>query len=247
MTMVDSCAIAVVLDRSGSMEAIRQATIDGFNEFLTAQKALPGQATLTLAQFDDIYEVVHASTPLFLVPPLSSDTFVPRGSTALLDAIGRTITALGARLAAMPERERPGRVLVTIITDGLENASREFTRERIFDMITHQREKYSWEFIFLAAGQDAIAVGEQYGIQRVYAASFSRSLGSARRAFRSASDLVRSARSLPDDFEAGFSDEQRAAMMDDADLDLPDSAPKPPRHPKRRKRKSGSSGSAQAS
>src|SRR5512138_1904469 len=132
--------INIVLDRSGSMESIRQATIAGFNKFLAEQKQAPGEATLTLAQFDDIYEVVHRAANLNSVEPLTEKTYAPRNTTALLDAIGKTINETGGRLAAMAEDERPERVIFVIITDGLENASQEFTVERVNEMIAHQRD-----------------------------------------------------------------------------------------------------------
>ncbi len=114
-------------------------------------------------QFDDQYEVVHAHVPVQDVPPLTDQTYVPRGSTALLDAIGRTIVATGARLAMMAEADRPQVVVVAVQTDGLENASREFSRQQVLDMIQHQEAKYAWQFVFLAADQDAIAEGGRMG------------------------------------------------------------------------------------
>ncbi len=156
--------IAVVLDRSGSMQRIRQATVDGFNEFLVAQKAIPGECKLYLVQFDHEYTVVNDMTPIENVSPLNDGTFRPRGNTALLYALGRTINDVGARLAALPESERPSKVIVVTITDGEENASVEFTRKQIFDMITHQKDVYSWEFMFLGANQDAIKEAAALGI-----------------------------------------------------------------------------------
>lgn len=158
--------IVMVLDRSGSMESIRKDTIGGFNAFLTDQQKLPGECSLTLAQFDTEYEIVHQNINLKDVPPLSFLTFVPRGGTALLDAIGRTINAVGAELAALLEEQRPGKVFFVVLTDGAENSSREFNRTKVFEMIKKQKETYSWEFIFLAANQDAISVGQTYGISR---------------------------------------------------------------------------------
>lgn len=151
--------LVVVLDRSGSMSSTKQDAIGGFNQFVADQKALPGEATLTLAQFDDQYEVIHKFKDIREVPPLTDETFQPRGSTALLDAIGRTVNEVGAQLAAMPESRRPARVLLAVITDGGENASREFSREKVFDMLKHQQEKYQWAVTFIGSNQDAIAVG----------------------------------------------------------------------------------------
>jgi hypothetical protein len=156
--------ISIVLDRSGSMETVKSDTIGGFNSFLREQRAVASEATLTLAQFDDHYDVLADFAPLNNVQPLNDRTFVPRGSTALLDAIGKTILDTGKHLAAMPDADRPSHILFVVMTDGMENASKEFTRSRIFEMISHQREKYAWEFVFIGANQDAIATGESMGI-----------------------------------------------------------------------------------
>jgi len=154
--------IAVVLDRSGSMSTCATDTVGGFNAFVEDQKKVPGEATLTLAQFDDVYELVHNGIALKDVPSLD---FHPRGYTALLDAIGKTINDTGAWLSQKPEDQRPERVFFVILTDGAENASREFTREQIFKMIRHQEDAYKWQFIFLGANQDAIKAGAGIGIK----------------------------------------------------------------------------------
>jgi len=163
--------IAVVLDRSGSMEAARTDTIGGFNAFLAEQVDDAGDVNVTLAQFDNEYEVVYLREPVRQAPRLTSETYVPRGTTALLDAIGRTIDELGARLAATPEGERPGKVIFVIVTDGLENASRTYTREQVFERIRHQTDVYGWEFVYLGAKQDAIAAGAQVGIDAHFSMS----------------------------------------------------------------------------
>ena len=164
--------IACIIDRSGSMSTIRDDAIGGFNTFLEAQKAVPGEANLTLVLFDHEYLEAVAARPLAEVDPLTVASYVPRGTTALLDAVGRTIDSVGARLAATPEHERPDKVIVAILTDGLENASREYSLDRIKEMITHQRDIYSWEFIFLAANQDAFVVGSSMGISALNTAGF---------------------------------------------------------------------------
>lgn len=164
--------ITVALDRSGSMEIIKDDTIGGFNQFLSDQKAVPGDATITLAQFDDQYEVVYSASDIQSVKALDSLTFVPRGSTALYDAIGRTIIDTGKRLEAMPEDARPGKVIFVIVTDGQENASKEFRVDKISEMIGHQKTKYSWEFVFLGANQDAIFTAKNIGISAANAMTY---------------------------------------------------------------------------
>ena len=164
--------IAFILDRSGSMESMAGAAIDGFNRMLREQQAEPGQARFTLVLFDDQYEVPVNSLPVSEVVELDATTYVPRGSTALLDAVGRTIDELGARLAATPEPERPGQVIVAILTDGMENASLRHTWQDISRRIRHQTENYRWKFLFLGANQDAIATAGRMSIHAADAASF---------------------------------------------------------------------------
>lgn len=156
--------IAFILDRSGSMQSRVDFAIKGFNDFLREQGEVPGQARFTLVLFDDQYDVACASVPVREVTDLDRRSFVPRGSTALLDAIGRTIDELGARLAAMPEAERPGQVIVAILTDGEENSSERFSLAEISSRIAHQRDVYKWQFFFLGADQDAIAAAARLNI-----------------------------------------------------------------------------------
>lgn len=146
------------------MSVVRDDTIGGFNTFLKEQQAQPSDANLTLVQFDDQYEVVHSGVPIKDVPELDTHTFVPRGWTALLDAIGRSINDTGARIAAMEVWQRPSKVIFVIVTDGAENQSKEFSHDKIKDMIKLQTETYNWDFVFLGANQDAIAVGGSMGL-----------------------------------------------------------------------------------
>ena len=132
--------ITVVLDRSGSMESIAKDVVTGLNEFVHKQQEVEGEAWFTLVQFDDEYDVVHFRAPIADVPKLTRRTYVPRGSTALLDAIGRTIVDISARIASMAPGDRPDQIVFAVATDGQENASHEFTRRQIFKMI-REREK----------------------------------------------------------------------------------------------------------
>ena len=145
------------------MSAVVRPTIDGFNEFVKKQREVPGEATLLLAQFDDEYEVVFEKS-LPDVPELTDKTFVPRGTTALYDAIGRTIQNVGRSLEARPESERPSKVIFVIITDGFENASKDFGQAKIREMIEHQKSNYAWDFVFLGANQNAVLTAEGFGI-----------------------------------------------------------------------------------
>lgn len=193
--MKNETDVTVILDRSGSMEGIASDVIGGFNQFLTTQQRQPGDCRLTLVQFDDHYEVVYLARPIADASRLTAKTFEPRGSTALLDAMGRTIDATGARLATLAEAERPNRVLLVIITDGEENASVEYTRDRVFEMISSQQDVYGWSFLFLAANQDAIAAAAAVGIGAQQSLNFAATGAGIRSASLSMSDAVSSLRS----------------------------------------------------
>jgi hypothetical protein len=179
--------ITIVLDRSGSMASVASDTIGGFNRFLDDQKKAEGTATLTLNQFDDQYERAIEPSDIQAVAPLTDETFVPRGMTALLDAIGRSITDTGKRLEEMPEGDRAEKVVMVIITDGFENASSKFTKEKINEMIAHQRDVYGWEFVFLGANQDAIGTATTFGIKGANAMTYAHNAVGTQSAFASTS------------------------------------------------------------
>jgi hypothetical protein len=151
--------IAYILDRSGSMQPMQEAAIAAFNDFLKSQLDVPGDARLTLIQFNNAYDVPVSAMPIQDVPKLTAAAYIPRGSTALLDAIGRTIQETDRRITALPEAEQLGKVILAIFTDGEENASQEYTIKHISDLIRLFRDEKGWEFLFLAANQDAIASG----------------------------------------------------------------------------------------
>jgi len=202
--------IAVILDRSGSMESCKESTVTGFNEFIRNQKKIPGEATVKLVQFDDQYETVF-DKPLKDCPELNQSTFVPRGSTALLDAQGRTIVELGQELAALPEQERPSKVIVVTLTDGQENASQNYNLEKIGEMIREQRDKYKWDFVFLGANQDAIATAAAMSIPLPSAMSYSTSKAGIAATMVAVSHYVGAARSGK---AAAFSAEDRKSAME---------------------------------
>jgi hypothetical protein len=182
--------INIVLDRSGSMESVKDDTIGGFNAFLNSQKAVSGEATITLVQFDNEYQTVYRAISLERAQPLDNTTFVPRGSTALLDAIGRTVVETGRRLADLSEDSRPDKVIFVILTDGFENASREYDNHRINDMIQNQRDNYKWEFVFLGANQDAIATAGNMGIQAANAMTYAANSVGTALAFEAVADNI---------------------------------------------------------
>ena len=162
--------ITLVVDRSGSMQAIRADAEGGVNAFIADQARQPGEALLTLVQFDTNYDFVHSGIPVKQAPKYE---LVPRGATALLDAVGRAINETGARLAKLPENDRPGLVVFVVMTDGQENSSLEFTKSQIKQMIEHQQSAYNWQFTFLGANQDAFAEAEAMGMALAGAANFS--------------------------------------------------------------------------
>lgn len=179
--------IVMVLDRSGSMHECQEATVGGFNQFIRDQQDMPGSANVTLVQFDDQYEVVHDAVALPDVPELNCQTFVPRGSTALLDAIGKAINGCAARF-------RNNKVIFVILTDGLENASKEYKREQICDLIK-QREANGWTFVYIGANQDAIAEGASLAIPAVRSVNYAATPEGTHEAYRSASLMCGTARS----------------------------------------------------
>jgi hypothetical protein len=163
--------ITVLLDRSGSMSSIASDVVGGFTEFVESQRQGAGQAVLSLVQFDSqSIDTLFTARPVHEVKvPVE---FHPRGSTPLLDALGQTIVATGARLRAMPETRRPGRVIFVAITDGLENASQQYALAKIREMIQHQESVYKWDFVYLGANVDAFAESEPMGFASHKAGSF---------------------------------------------------------------------------
>jgi len=162
MTDPNRTELAIVLDRSGSMTSIQADMEGGFAQFVAEQRTLPGFCAVSLYQFDSEYEVVYEELSVHDVPPLS---ITPRGSTPLLDAVGHTIGRLGERLAAKPEHERPAAVIVMVITDGEENASREIKREGLREMIDRQQRIYNWRFMYLGADASTFSEAESLGIR----------------------------------------------------------------------------------
>lgn len=179
-----------VLDRSGSMRSLTADTIGGFNELIEKQKKLEGDAYVTTVLFDHEYELLHDHVALKDVAPLTDREYFARGSTALLDAVGRTINTVGARLAATPEEERPAHVVFVITTDGMENASREYTAKQVREMVEHQQQKYSWQFVFLGANMDAVSEAGKLGISASHAANFAPSQRGVSMMYRMALDEV---------------------------------------------------------
>ena len=164
-----------ILDRSGSMCYLVDDTIGGFNSMIENQKKEDGEAYVTTVLFDDKYELLHDHIDIQEITPITSKEYFARGCTALLDAVGKTINAIGNRLSDTPEEERPEKVIFVITTDGMENASREFTKKSVKEMIEHQQSKYSWTFVFLGANMDAVDEAASLGINASHAHSYTAS------------------------------------------------------------------------
>lgn len=154
------------------MGSIEDSAINGFNDFLREQQSSEGDARITLLLFNDQNEKMVDGVPIAEMVSLTKETYTPDGMTALCDAVAKGIDDLGSKLAALPEDERPGAVVVAILTDGLENSSRHFTAEDVKSRIRHQTEKYNWQFLFLGANQDAVETAGSLGIDRGNSATF---------------------------------------------------------------------------
>jgi Mg-chelatase subunit ChlD len=161
MTNQNLTFITGIIDRSGSMSAIRDEAQSGWNAFVGEQAAQPGECHIALVQFDDTIELVYDHVP---AREITDYVLVPGGSTALLDAMGQAITGLGSKVNGMGEDARPGSVIVVVVTDGHENASREYTVKQINNMVKHQTDAYQWQFVFLGANMDAISAGQDVGV-----------------------------------------------------------------------------------
>ena len=164
--------IIFILDRSGSMSGLESDTIGGFNSLIAKQKKEEGQALVSTVLFDDRSDVLHDRVPLDQIKPMTDEDYFVRGCTALLDAVGGAIHHIGnVHKYARPE-DRPEKTMVIITTDGMENASKRYTYEKVKSMIERQKEKYGWEFIFLGANIDAVEVAGRFGISEDRAANY---------------------------------------------------------------------------
>ena len=168
----DLTELVFILDRSGSMSGLESDTIGGYNALLEKQKKETGEAVITTVLFDDRYELLHDRINLRGIAPITDKEYFVRGNTALLDAVGRTINKIGNVQKHTAEGERAEHVMFVITTDGMENASREFSYEKVRRLIERQKSKYGWEFVFLGANIDAIATAERFGIGKDRATNY---------------------------------------------------------------------------
>lgn len=197
MTNPNKTSITVILDKSGSMDPVRNDTIGGYNAFVESQKNLPGECDITLIQFNERSSFTYKSKNINEIQQgLLKESYRPAGSTALLDAIGTAITEKGKELSELPEEQRPSKVLFVILTDGEENCSKMYDNAKIKEMIEHQKTVYSWDFTFLGANIDTFAVAGGLGIAADKSLSFSTSKpGGMTRGLKSMSNYASATRS----------------------------------------------------
>lgn len=183
--MRDATELVILLDKSGSMALIKNDTIHGFNDFLKTQQNLDKDIYLSLIQFNTDYQWTIESANIKVVPPLTTFNYLPCGGTALLDALDTAIEQIGKRLSNMKEEDRPNKVLFVILTDGEENSSKIATKRSVKKKVQHQKNKYSWEFLFLGANIDAFQESKDLSIS--HSINYSATPTGIRTAFKSAS------------------------------------------------------------
>lgn len=216
--------IVCIIDRSTSIRTsnLIDSTIEGFNSLLAKQKTEPGEAKMTVVLFDgdyhnpqSAYEMRYDGEQLALIEDLSRDNFVPKGMTALYDAIGRTIDAIKTRHMGTPNAERPAKTIVAIITDGEENSSVEYTKTTVKQMIETMETEYGWAFLFLGAGIDAMSDGTSLGMSLNNTLSYANTGVETTRAFTNMSGVLSKARSM----STGMYFAAKDSLMSDIDHD----------------------------
>ena len=188
--------IVFILDRSGSMAGLEEDTIGGFNALAEKQKAEPGEALISTVLFDNFSEVIHDRVPLSRIQPMTRKDYYVRGCTALLDAVGDAIHHIGIVHRYIRPEDRPEKTLFVITTDGMENASRRYTYDRVRSMI-EEKKALGWEFLFLGANIDAAREAARFGIGQDYAVDYlADSMGTAN-VYTSVNEAIHCARTMP--------------------------------------------------
>ena len=164
--------IVFILDRSGSMCGLEEDTIGGFNSLIAKQKKEEGKALISTILFDDCTEVLHDRVPLDRFKPMTEDDYYVRGCTALMDALGKAIKHISTIHKYAREEDRPSKTIFIITTDGKENASRQYSSERVKKMVEERKSKYGWEFLFLGANIDAVETAGHFGISKDRAVNY---------------------------------------------------------------------------
>ena len=187
--------IVFILDRSGSMAGLEDDTIGGFNAMIDKQKQAPGEAFVSTVLFDNVSQVIHDRVDIQMIRPMTRKDYYVRGCTALLDAVGKAIQHIGNVHKYAREEDLPEKTLFVITTDGMENASREYTYAKLKAMIQRQKEKYGWEFIFLGANIDAAREAARFGIDADHTADYHADRKGTAVVYEAVNDAVCSVRS----------------------------------------------------
>ena len=196
--------IVFILDRSGSMSGLESDTIGGYNAMLKKQQEENGEAIVTTVLFDDEYQLLHDRFNINWIKPITEKEYYVGGSTALLDAMGKSIQKIINVQKNTSDDQKADKVLFVITTDGMENASREYSYGRIKKMVEHQKEKYGWEFIFLGANIDAVLTAERFGIEHDRSANYHADGEGTRLNFEAVSNVVsdlRASKSISKDWK----------------------------------------------
>ena len=164
--------LVFILDKSGSMHGLEADTIGGFNGMIRRQRETEGEALVSTVLFSNGSTVIHDRVPLDRIEPMTERDYTVGGGTALIDAIGRAIHHIGNVHKYAREEDRPEHTIFVITTDGMENASHEYTSDRVKEMVKRQQEKYGWEFLFLGANIDAVETAAHFGIGRNRSVTF---------------------------------------------------------------------------
>lgn len=182
--------IVFILDKSGSMSGLEEDTIGGYNSMLKKQQKEEGQAIITTVLFDNNYDIIHDRTDIEEIRPLTEKEYYVGGTTSLLDAIGKTVNKIIRATKNTKKEYQADKVMFVIITDGMENSSKEYNYEKIKSMIELQKERYNWEFIFLGANIDAISTAERFGINADRAANYNADSQGTELSYEVVSELI---------------------------------------------------------
>ena len=199
--------LVMILDKSGSMAGLESDTIGGFNSMLSEQAQSEGGVLVSAVLFNDRSDVLYDRVPLGRVPKMTARDYRPGGSTALLDAVGRAIHHIGNVHKYAREEDRPEKTIFVITTDGMENASREYSYERVRNMVERQKRVYGWEFIFLGANIDAVGTAGRFGISADRAANYHSDAAGTRLNYTVLGKAVRRMRESSRPIDAGWKED----------------------------------------
>lgn len=186
--------IVMVVDKSGSMGLIKQGAIDGFNKFVEAQREVEGEAVATVCLFDDTHTYIADNEPLKEISLLTPENYVTGGSTALNDTLASTINRVSQQLLAMREKDRPGKVIFCVITDGEENSSVEYSASKVKRMVEYRKDQFGWEFVFIGANQDVALTAKHYAFNPEATFSFEASFKGVQAGYDTMSTYVTTVR-----------------------------------------------------